>query len=488
MRLSKTTLACLPLGIDTPAYAPEEIGVGIVHLGIGAFHRCHMAVYTDDAIAANRGNWKIIGVSLRSTTIRDQLNPQDGLYTIEVRDNSKTQRRVIGSIDHVLFAPEQAVDVIAAMSNTETKIISLTVTEKGYCHDPATGELNQNHPDIKHDIANPSTPKSAIGFLVAALQQRCNTNAGPVTLLSCDNLPSNGQTLRRIVTRFAALTCPNIVAWIDANVTFPSSMVDRIVPAMEPSAVAEFTEATGVVDQAILQTEPFTQWVIEDSFAASRPAWEQVGATLVGNVEPYEETKLRMLNGSHSALAYLGYLAGFDFVHQAMAQADLRRYVNIFMRDEAATSLTIPSGLDIDEYRHNLQQRYDNSALQHRTYQIAMDGSQKIPQRLLSTLRFHLAHNGPIEASSLAIAAWMRYVMAHRENGEPFEVQDPLAARFKAVVNDAEKDPVKLVTGLLGIREIFADDLIQNQRLCDELTKSLRSLLAVGALKTLAKF
>jgi len=488
IRLSNATLAHLPADFAVPAYDRESCGVGIVHLGIGAFHRCHMAVYTDDALARDGGDWRILGVSLRGPAIRDQLNPQDGLYTVIVKDHGAVSYHVIGSVAGVLYAPDDPAAVIDAMAAKTTHIVSLTVTEKGYCQDPATNNLSESHPDIVHDLANPDTPKSAIGYLVAGLARRRQNGAGPVTIMCCDNLPSNGRVVGRLVRRFAELAHPGLDAWIEANVTFPSTKVDRIVPAMEVRDLDAFTERTGLVDAAVLQTEPFTQWVIEDRFAAGRPDWESAGATLVEDVRPFEEAKLRMLNGSHSALAYLGYLAGCTYVHEAMAIPALRTFVDTFKRREAATSLTIPEGMDIDAYREKLRQRYDNAALQHRTYQIAMDGSQKIPQRLLGTLRHHLRNDGPISACSLAIAAWMRYVMGVDEAGNAIAVQDPLADRFRALADAAGRDAGKLVDAYLGVEEVFGKDLRDNRRFHDELVRWLDRLLNDGAMKTVEYF
>jgi len=327
-----------------------------------------------------------------------------------------------------------------------------------------------------------------MGYLVAGLLERQKTGAGPVTILSCDNLPANGKTVARIVRRMAQLVSPDLSAWIDTNVTFPSSMVDRIVPAMKPEDVEAFASKTGLTDAATLQTEPFTQWVIEDQFAAGRPEWENAGATLVEDVEPYEETKLRMLNGSHSALAYLGYLAGCKYVHEVMAIPEMCDYADIFMRTEAATSLKLPDGLDIDAYREGLKKRYKNSALQHRTWQIAMDGSQKIPQRLLGTLRHQLETKGPISACSLALAAWMRYVMAVDEQGRDINVQDPLADHLKSLADEAGHDAVAVVLAMLDVKEIFGKDLRSQQSLRLELTKWLQRLLNEGALNTVRYF
>ncbi len=492
MRLSEKSLAQLPAEISKPLYDREALGIGIVHLGIGAFHRCHMAVYTDDVLVTHGGDWKILGVSLRSNTIQQQLNPQDGLYTVAVRGNADNCERVIGSISGVLYAAEQSTEIVDAMAAATTHIVSLTVTEKGYCHDPSTGELNKQHPDIVNDLRyfaeSVGQLKSAIGFLVAGLSQRKKNAGGPLTILCCDNLPSNGATVAKLVLRFASIIEPELTDWIHHNVRFPSTMVDRIVPAMEQDSVNDFFQRTGLVDEAILQTEPFTQWVIEDDFAGPRPAWEDVGVTLVSDVEPYEEAKLRMLNGSHSALAYLGYLAGFKYVHEAMTQPDLRYFIDTFMTNEAAPSLGTQKGMDLNDYRLQLQARYDNKALAHKTYQIAMDGSQKIPQRLLGTLRHQLNTNGVISACCLAVAAWMRYVMAEDENGLSYLVQDPMAVILKQVANNKKGDPRKQVIGFLSIQDIFSSDLIADPRVCDELTFWLSELCDNGVLSTLNTF
>ncbi|GGZ97577.1 mannitol dehydrogenase [Arenicella chitinivorans] len=488
MKLTNQALADLPTGVQGPQYDHTARDIGIVHLGIGAFHRCHMAVYTDDVMAQKSGDWRILGVSLRSQTISDQLNPQDGLYSVVIKDSSSSTTRVIGSVAGVLFAPQNPQAVIQAIAKPSTQVVSLTVTEKGYCHDPATGELNQSHPDIQHDLADLAHPVSAIGYLAAGLQARRDADAGAITILSCDNLPANGQTVEKIVTKFAGLVDVNLVEWIGQNVSFPSSMVDRIVPAMEAADKLAFAQRTGLDDAAVLQTEPFTQWVIEDSFAGERPSWERAGATMVSDVAPYEDAKLRMLNGSHSALAYLGYLAGFNYVHQVMAEPVFRQYVDDFMRQEAATSLHLPTGMDIDAYRRELQDRYDNSALQHRTYQIAMDGSQKVPQRLLGTLRYHLANEGPISATCIAIAAWLRYLKGEDERGQPYEVQDPMADRFTAIFDEVTGDPSALVDALLQVQAVFGQDLIINARFTQELTYWFTQILENGVSETLSLY
>lgn len=454
-RLSLAALATLPAAVRRPGYDPGTIGVGIVHLGIGAFHRAHQAVYADDAIAAGAGDWRILGVSLRSAGVRDQLAPQDGLFTLVVRDGDRTADRIVGSVAGVLVAPEDPESVIAAIAAPATRIVSLTITEKGYCHDPASGELNRDHPDIVHDLAHPDRPRSAIGFIVAGLARRFAAGTGPLTLMSCDNLPHNGAVLRGAVTALAALADPALADWIAGTCAFPATMVDRIVPATTDADIAALADRIGADDRAMVKAEPFTQWVIEDAFAAGRPPYEAHGAQLVGDVRPFEFAKLRMLNGAHSTLAYLGLAKGLAFVHEAMADPAIRATVEAQMTEAAATVGDVP-GLDPVAYAAALRDRFDNSALQHRLAQIAMDGSQKLPQRLVGTIVDRHGAGQPSPACALGVAAWIAHLSG------PF-VNDPLADQLRIAGTSA--DPVAAllaiqpVFGSLGSEAWFADQV-----------------------------
>jgi fructuronate reductase len=482
-RLSFATLGALPCDVARPPFDPRRLGIGIVHLGIGAFHRAHMAAYTQDALAKEPARWGICGVSLRAPDIRDRLVPQDTLYTLVVRGREAETLGVIGSVREVLFAPESPARVIARIAEPETRIVSLTVTEKGYCHDPATGALRENDPGIAHDLAHPAAPRTAIGMLVRGLQARCKGAAGRVTVLCCDNLPHNGRTLHGVARRFAELVDPDLAAWIDAHVTFPSTMVDRIVPASTPSDVAAVAARLGLEDAAPVLAEPFRQWVIEDDFAAGRPCWDKVGAEFVADVGPYEDMKLRLLNGSHSAMAYLGYLAGYEFIYQVVANPAFRAFVERLM-SEASTTLALPAGVDVARYRRDLLERFANPALGHRCYQIAMDGSQKLPQRLLGTIRDRLKGGGTVDALALAVAAWMRYVRAVDEKGDAFQVQDPLAARLQEAARAG--DAPACVDRLLRLREVFGSDLPDRPELRARLVAWLSTLDQNGAKATVA--
>ncbi len=486
-RLTRQTLAGLPGDVARPAYDPAAHGAGIVHLGLGAFHRAHQAVYTDDVLAADGGNWRIVGVSLRGRAVADQLNPQDGLYAVNVKSANASDYRVIGAVDRVLYAPGDPGRVVRELVRPGVRIVTLTVTEKGYCHDPASGRLNKAHPAIRADAANPGAPQSAIGFLHAAIHARRESGIPPFTVVCCDNLPNNGPMLRRLVVEHAAQRDDGLAAWIDANVAFPATMIDRIVPATTAGDRDDAAAALRLADEGLVVTEPFTQWVIEDRFSAERPRWELAGAQLVGDVEPFELAKLRLLNGSHSTIAYLGYLAGYDFVHQAVADDDLRGLVRHMMRDEIAPTLTAPEALDLADYRARLLQRFENPALKHRTHQIAMDGSQKLPQRLLGTVRDRLRAGAPIDALALALAAWIRYVHGTDERGAGIVVEDPLAERLAALTADLPSTPEPALRRVLEVSEVFGEDLPAQPAFVDALSSALEELLAHGAAKAVGR-
>jgi fructuronate reductase len=483
-RLSLSSLSELPGSVVRPAYDRTKIKPGIVHLGIGAFHRAHMAVYVEKLLATSP-EWGIVGASLRRPDTKEALAPQDGLYTVAIRDASGTRCEVIGSVIQLLDANTERAELIATMADPRIRIISLTVTEKGYCHDPATGELDENHPDIVHDLANPETPVSAPGLIVAAIERRRQAGVAPFAVMSCDNLPSNGKTVARIVTRFAQLRSASLADYVRAEVAFPGTMVDRIVPATTDADRLAIKDIIGLDDAWPIMTEPFTQWVIEDHFPPGRPAFETVGAQLVKDVEPFERMKLRMLNGSHSSLAYLGYLAGNQYVAEVMQSADFVRLIHGLMTEEAMPTLDMP-GVDLGKYRDELLARFANPALNHRTWQIAMDGSQKLPQRLLGTIRDRLQAGEPVTRLALGVAAWMRYVTGVDEQGAAIEVKDPLAAKLRAIADGAGRHPAKLVDGLLAVREVFGDDLPGNGVLREVLVRHLESLFEKGSAATVA--
>lgn len=490
-RLNDTTVATLPAAVARPAYARRALKTGIVHLGIGAFMRAHMAAATEAAIAAGDMRWGITGVSLRQPDTRDALGPQDGLYTLAIRDadasgQPRQRLQVIGVVQALLVAPENPQAVLDAIAAPDTRIVSLTVTEKGYCHDPATGALRLDHPDIVHDLANPLVPRSAIGMLVYGLQLRQARGLGPITLMSLDNLPANGRVLRAAVLRFAEEIDSSLRTWIEDQCRFPCSMVDRIVPKTTDADRDTVSAALGCTDAWPVLGEPFFDWAIEDEFAADRPDWTLGGARFVPDAEPFEKLKLRMVNGTHSSLAYLGAMAGWQTVDKAIGQPDLRTHIEALMRDEIEPTLPALPGLDVAAYRNNLLARYANPALAHRTHQIAMDGSQKLPQRLLGTLRDRLARGLPITRMALGLAAWMHYLRGVDEQGQSYRIDDPHADALTALYQTSIGHAVSTasVHAMLAYAPVFGD-LAGNAALTAALLPLLQSLQSQGVATTL---
>ena len=485
MRLSRKTIDRLPPTVKRPDYDLAPVSVGIVHLGIGAFHRAHQAAYTD-ALLSENPSWGICGVSLRSPETRDALQPQDGLYTLAVQDGEGSDLSVIGSVVELLCAPEDPEAVLRRMADPATRIVSLTITEKGYCHNPATGTLDEGHPDIVHDLANPARPRSAIGFIVEAISRRVSAGIAPFTLLSCDNLPGNGHVLKRIVTQFAELRDPALAAVI-RNVASPSTMVDRIVPATTDGDRSAVAAAMGLEDAWPIMTEPFRQWVIEEDFPLGRPAWEKAGALFVQDVSAFEFMKLRLLNGSHSTLAYLGYLAGAETVADAMSLPGMEALVEGLMRHEVSPTLPELPGFDLPAYRAELLQRFRNPALRHRTWQIAMDGSQKLPQRLLGSIRDRLHAEAGYDRLALGVAAWMRYARGLDEAGRPIDVRDPHAARIAGLAQGID-EPDRIVDAFLTMTDVFGTDLPASAPFRAALIKALDGLLRNGSAATLRSY
>lgn len=486
-RLSLATLDRLPNEVPRPAYPPRDVAIGIVHLGIGAFHRAHQAIYTDAALAAAGGSWGICGVSLRSAGVRDRLVPQDGLYTSVTQRPGGVERRVVGSVREVLFHGDEADAIMRRMVASRTHVVSLTVTEKGYCHEPATGRLDVSHPDIVHDLANPQRPRSVVGLLVAALAERRRTHARPLTVVCCDNLTQNGGFVLGLVASYASLVDPKLADWIGREIAFPSTMVDRIVPATTERDIADNEAAIGLVDRAPVVHEPFIQWVIEDRFAGPRPAWEAAGALFVADVDEYEKMKLRLLNASHSAFAYLGFLAGYEYIYEVAAQPDFVAYMRRLMQGEVVPTLAQPAGIDLAAYRESLVERFANPALPHKTQQVAMDGSQKLPQRLLGTIRDGIAAGRRIHFAALAVAAWMRYVYGEDETGRPIQVADPMAPTFAKLAARHRGDPTAFAQSLLAIDAIFDEDLHNEPRFTTPVIAFVEELFAQGAAKTVAR-
>lgn len=423
-RLNAAAVATLPAQVRRPHYeAPQRSG--IVHLGLGAFHRAHQAVYTDDALATGARDWGITGVSLRSAQVREQLEPQGGLYTVTQSGNSGQEIRLIQALRRVLVAPENPQAVIAALAGAETHLVSLTVTEKGYHRRPDLS-LDLSAPAIAQDLHGQA--HTLYGLLAQACRLRRSEGLPGLTLLSCDNLADNGAQLERLLSEFLERFDPATAAWVRRECRFPGTMVDRIVPATTAQDLEWLDTQLNVHDAAAVMTERFRQWVIEDDFAGPRPPWEAGGVQWVSEVAPFETAKLRMLNGAHSALAYIGLARGHDFVHEAIADPDLAALVSVLMRQEAARSFQPARGQDLEQYADSLVARFANRARPHRLRQIAMDGSQKIPQRWLQTLHVAQSQGWRCQAIIQALGAWIAFI-----SGRRFVVEDPAAKELAAL-------------------------------------------------------
>ncbi|HLZ65823.1 MAG TPA: mannitol dehydrogenase family protein [Aliidongia sp.] len=481
MSLGSATLPGARAGVRRPGYDRARLAPGVVHLGIGNFHRAHQAVYLEDLVERTGLGLGIVGVSLKSPGMRDKLMPQDGLYTLLVRDGAEVSARILGIIGRMLVGPEDPAAVVRQIADPATRLVTLTVTEKGYCLDPATHRLDPSHPDI---LADRTVPTSAIGYLLAGLKLRYAAGGKPPTVLSCDNLPSNGATLRRALIDGAALDDDRFAAWLDANLVAPSAMVDRIVPASTEADFADAERLTGLADKAALSTEPFSQWVIEDTLDRDLHGLSEVGAELVGAVEPYERMKLRLLNGAHSTIAYAGQAVGAEYVSDAVALPALRRFVAALQTQELAPTVGHFSTDRLADYSRQLMVRWDNTAVKHRTRQIAMDGSQKLPQRLLKALDERLDQGLPTGRLTYAVALWLRHLAGRDDAGQPIPVNDPLATRLMPLAG-ADRPAAQVVEQVLGVRAVFPEALAVRAELRASLTDALERLRAVGTLAAL---
>lgn len=484
-RLSRATLPDVPAPLR-PRIDPRELGVGIVHLGIGAFHRAHQAPYTEDAIVAAGGDWGICGVTERSAAVIEQLAPQDGLYTLAERGANAERLRVLGVVRELRFARADAEGLQERMADPAVHVITLSVSEKGYRYDATTGRLRLDDPGIAADLAQDGA-STVVGQLVRGLDARRRAHGAPITVVCCDNLPDNGRVLAGLVRDFAQRLpqSAELLAWIEDAVRFPSTMVDRITPATTAADRTAIAAALGVEDRGAVITEPFRQWVVEDDFAAPRPAWERAGAIMTADVRPYERLKIRLLNGCHSTAAYLGALSDQELVSDAIAPGTPFVFVlRKLMECDVAPTLVVPDGFDLAAYEDEVVERFANPGLRHRTLQIAMDGSQKLPQRLLDTIRDRRRAGADPVFAALGVAAWMRFVSARRsDGGRELPVDDPLAGQIATRLRGREDSPA-VVGELLAMREIFDDELAGDARLRDLLVELVDGLARDGAWRT----
>ncbi|PWC31377.1 mannitol dehydrogenase family protein [Azospirillum sp. TSO35-2] len=487
-RLSDALLDRLPASVARPAYDRAAVTPGIVHLGLGAFCRAHLATYTDAVLAAGATDWGIVGVDLLSPAIRDALKPQDCLYTVLTREDGRDQVQVVGSFIDAMATADQRDAVIALMARPEIRIVTLTVTEKGYCQDAATGALDEAHPLIRADLADPAQPRSVPGLLVEAIRARRAAGVPPFTVLVCDNLAQNGTKVRGIVIRFAELRDPELAAYIAAQVSFPCTMVDRITPATQDADRLAVDTALGFEDRWPVVTEPFRQWVIEDRFPLGRPAWETAGAIIVDDVHPFELMKLRCLNGAHSLLAYLSVVAGIGTVAEAMADPQLPAVVRRLWAEDLIPTLPPVPDTDIPAYTQALEARFRNPGIRHRTLQISSDGSQKLPPRLLEPARERIAAGVQPTVIPLAVAAWMRFLLGEDEAGAVYAVADPLAGDLTRIAQAHRDDSAALVDALFAVEDIFAPELAADAGFRAAVAAQLDSLMHVGVRATLTAF
>lgn len=457
-RLSEKMMGDLPATVIRPAYRLDDTRIGIVHIGVGAFHRAHQAVYINDLLATHP-DWAICGVSLHSTDVRDVLRPQDGLYTLLLL-GEQTQLRMIGSIRELLCARDESTAVLARLADPSVRLVTLTITEKGYCL--AGQDLDTTHPDIVHDLAMPDSPRSAIGYLVAGLRQRRKLGLAPYTVLSCDNLAENGHRLRRAVLQYARHIDQTLAEWIEAHVAFPCSMVDSITPATDDALRERVSSELGCIDAWPIQRETYAQWVVEDRFCNERPPFELAGVTMSHDIAGYDRAKLRLLNGAHSSLAYLGSLMNLETVADAMSEPLLAGFVERLMREAIAPAIALPESMNASVYIDAILARFRNPAIRHRLAQIAWDGSQKLSVRLLSTIADALAVNKPIDTLCLTIAAWMQFVRRQACSGVPLvdPLNDGLAAIGRACTGDAASD----VDAFLQLGMVFFAPLSRDER------------------------
>ncbi|MGY2796614.1 fructuronate reductase [Ewingella americana] len=479
----------LPAHVQLPNYDRDQLKSRIVHIGFGAFHRAHQALMTDRVLNKQGGDWGICEVSLfgRDNLIK-ALRQQDNLFTVLEKGAEGDQAIVIGAVCETLHGRIEGINaVVEKLAEPQVAIVSLTITEKGYCIEPGSGKLDLDNPQIQQDLTGDHTPSTAPGILVEALRLRHQRGLPGFSVLSCDNIPENGHVVKNAVLGLAQARSAELAAWIESHVTFPSTMVDRIVPAATENALDEITEALGgVADPCGIACEPFIQWVVEDNFVAGRPAWEEVGAQLVSDVLPFEQMKLRMLNGSHSFLAYLGYLAGYQYINECMEDPNYKRAAHNLMLKEQAPTLSV-KGINLQDYADSLIARYSNPSLKHRTWQIAMDGTMKLPQRMLDSVRWHLQNGGDFSLLALGVAGWMRYVGGVDDAGAVIEIKDPMAEKLAQIVSNSEDGEAR-VNALLALHSVFGDALAKNAQAVEAIQQAYASLQQHGAKQSVANY
>lgn len=484
IQLNQANLDHLPSEVKIPTYDRQKLGQGIVHIGVGGFHRAHQTVYTEDLFDRNEDlEWGFCGIGLlpHDRQMRDILEAQDYLYTLVERSTAGDDARIVGSIVNYIFAPENIEAAIEKMASPETKIVSLTITEGGYYIHSGTGDFDPSHPDIQYDLAHPKTPKSSFGYLLAALDLRRKCGLPPFTVMSCDNIQSNGSVARKMLLAFAHLGNPELAEWIAEHVSFPNSMVDRITPATTDEHRELVRKKFGIDDKWPVTTEPFKQWVIEDHFTLGRPAWEKTGAQMTTDVLPYEKMKLRLLNASHQALCYIGMLLGYEFVHQTMEDEDIRALVTLLMDIDVTPILSPVPGVDLTEYKHTLIERFANPAIRDQLSRIGIYGSTGIPKFMLPTIEEQLKMGGSFKYCAFTVACWFRYLDGKDELGNVIIMKDPNAAELHDIALASNQK----VDRFLELRDIFSEELVNAEEFVGLVQKYLTDFYTKGARATL---
>ena len=483
VRISARTVSEVPGDIQHPRYDRRALGEGVVHFGVGNFHRSHQAPYLEDAMVAERAfEWGICGVGLLRSdrALHAALTAQDGLYTLIERDAEHASARVIGALKRHLLASSNPNAVFEAVAAPLTRLVTLTITEGAYrAH--GTNGLDFAHPDVQHDLRRRWRPKTIYGFLAEGLDRRRLRGIGPVSVVSCDDFPDNGRVVHRALVEFASTRCGELGRWIDECVTFPNSMVDRITPASSEAEQEFLKKVYGIQDACPVASEAFRQWVLEDTFAAGRPPLERAGVLFTGDVTAYQEAKSRLLCASQSALGYLGYLAGYRFVHEVSSSKDFVAYVAALMDDEVTPLLAPLPGLDLQTYKRVLRQRFANGAVADPLLRICEGGSAKIPQFVLPSIREQLARGGPVAKLCLCVAAWLRFLQGVDEQGRPIPILDEAAGQLVEAMRLHAPDPLPA----LEIPAIFGD-LAREARFVDEIARFSRVLHERGARAALA--
>ncbi|MBB3231758.1 mannitol dehydrogenase family protein [Halomonas stenophila] len=483
-RLNTDNLGRLAPAVAVPAYDRGAVSAGIVHFGVGGFHRAHQAMYLDDLM--NRGqalDWGIVGVGVMpgDRRMQEALAAQDHLYTLVVKHpDGEVAPRVIGSIIDYRYALDDPEAVIETMADPAIRIVSLTVTEGGYNFHPVSGEFDLGNADVRHDLANLAAPRTTFGLITEALSRRRERGLAPFTVMSCDNIQGNGEVAHRMFTAFARAREAGLAAWIEAEVPFPNSMVDRITPVTMAADIEELATRFALEDAWPVVCEPFTQWVLEDRFAAGRPAFEDVGVQVVDDVEPFELMKLRLLNASHQALCYFGYLAGYRYAHEVCQDPLFVDFLLDYMAREATPTLAPLPGIDLDDYRHTLIQRFANPEIKDTLARLCAESSDRIPKWLLPVIREQLARGGEMHRAAAVVASWARYAEGRDEQGEPIEVVDRLGDELMAIAAHHHETP----TAFIDNRELFGH-LVDDERFRQAYLAALASLHEHGARATL---